>query len=99
MLDMQLHVNRKSHTFLQLHVKLLRVKRKKKASEMTVLEHMQSIAALGGRARAAKLSAEAQSAIGRKAGLVGGRARAQKLGAAKRRAIAQKAAKTRWGKK
>jgi hypothetical protein len=73
--------------------------KRKEASQITLQDHLESIAALGGRARAAKLSAEEQSAIGRKAGLVGGRARAQKLGAAKRRAIAQKAAKARWGNK
>jgi hypothetical protein len=52
-----------------------------------------------GKARAANLSPEELSAIGRKGGKVGGRARAEALTAAERRAIAQKAAAKRWGKK
>jgi hypothetical protein len=84
---------------LPLHVKLLRVKRKKPAAEMTVREHMQSIAALGGRARAKKLPAERQSEIGRNAGLASAKARAEKLSPARRREIARKAAAARWEKK
>jgi general stress protein YciG len=77
---------------------LVLVKRKK-ATEITLQEHMQSIAAMGGRARAAQLPPEQQSEIGRKAGLVGGAARAKKLSPAKRKAIAKKAAEARWAKK
>jgi len=66
---------------------------------MTVREHMQSIAALGGRARANKLSAERQSEIGRNAGLASAKARAEKLSPKTRREIARKAAAARWGKK
>jgi hypothetical protein len=88
-----------SSYILQWHVKLLIVRRKKNADEMTVKEHMQSIAALGGRARAAKLSAEEQSEIGRNAGLAGGRARAEKLSSKRRKEIAKKAAAARWAKK
>jgi hypothetical protein len=50
----------------------------------------------GGRARAAKLSAEERSAISSKAGQAGGPARAKALSAAKRREIARNAAKARW---
>jgi hypothetical protein len=49
--------------------------------------------------RAAVLSAERQSEIGRTAGLVGGHARAKALTPARRKAIAQKAAAARWAKK
>jgi len=65
---------------------------------MTVREHMQSIAALGGRARAKKLPAERQSEIGRNAGLASAKARAEKISPARRREIARKAAAARWGK-
>jgi general stress protein YciG len=75
------------------------MKRKKSAAEMTVREHMQSIAALGGRARAKKLPAERQSEIGRNAGLASAKARAEKLSPGRRREIARKAAAARWGKK
>jgi len=55
---------------------------------------------LGGKARAAKLSPEAQSEIGRKAGMVGGRRRAEILSDTRRQEIARRAAKARWkGKK
>jgi hypothetical protein len=51
---------------------------------------------LGGKARAKKLSAEAQSEIGRKAGLAGGKARAEALSEKRRSEIARKAAAVRW---
>jgi len=66
--------------------------------EITLREHLESIAAKGGRARAEKLSAAKKKAIAKKGGKVGGRARAQKLTAAERRAIGQKAAQARWKK-
>ena len=54
---------------------------------------------LGGKARADRLSAEEQSAIGRKAGKAGGKARARVLTKEQRQEIARKAAAARWGKK
>ena len=54
---------------------------------------------LGGKARAAKLSAEQQSEIGRVAGQVGGKRRAEVLSPERRKAIARKAAASRWGAK
>jgi hypothetical protein len=95
MLDMPLNAKETVKTFLPWHVKLFSVK-KTKASQITLQEHLQSIAALGGRARAEQLAPEQQSDIGRKAGLVGGVARAKKLSPAKRKAIAKKAAEARW---
>jgi hypothetical protein len=52
--------------------------------------------AKGGRARAARLSAEEISAISSKAGKAGGPARAKALSAAKRQEIARNAARARW---
>ena len=66
---------------------------------ITLAEHIQRIASLGGKARAENLSAEELSAIGRKAGLVGDAARAQSLSSKRRAEIAKKAAAARWGKK
>jgi hypothetical protein len=59
---------------------------------------MESIAAKGGQARAAKLSPKRKSAIGRKAGKVGGAARAAALTPDERSRIAKKAAAARWKK-
>ena len=42
-------------------------KKKRSADSITLQEHMESIAAAGGRARAAKLSPARKSAIGKKA--------------------------------
>jgi len=53
---------------------------------------------LGGTARAVKLSAAEQSAIGKKAGKVGGKARARALTKEQRQEIARKAAAARWRK-
>jgi general stress protein YciG len=72
---------------------------KKKASEITLAEHVARIGKLGGKARALNLSEEELSAIGRKGGEAGGAARAKKLTRAQRSAIAKKAAAARWGKK
>ena len=55
--------------------------------------------AKGGKARAANLTKEELSEIGRSGGLVGGKARAEKLTPAQRKKIAQIAAAKRWGKK
>ena len=71
-------------------------KRKKSADQITLQEHMESIAALGGKARAEKLSDARLSRIGRKAGKIGGKKRAQSLTPEKRAEIAKKAAAARW---
>jgi hypothetical protein len=49
--------------------------------------------------RAASLTPERRSEIGKMGGALGGRARAKKLPKAQRKAIAKKAAEARWGKK
>jgi hypothetical protein len=68
------------------------------AKEITLREHLESIAAKGGQARGEKLSLKRKQAIGRKGGKIGGKARAKKLTAAQRQEIARKAAAARWGK-
>ena len=55
-----------------------------------------SLGRLGGKARARVLSADEQSAIGRKAGIAGGKARAEALTKQQRVKIARKAAAARW---
>lgn len=60
---------------------------------------MESIAARGGDARAAKLSPTRKKAIAKKAGKAGGAARAASLSKSERSEIAKKAAAARWGKK
>jgi general stress protein YciG len=72
---------------------------KKDARSVTLQEHLESIAAQGGRARAEQLTPERQSEIGKKAGRVGGKARARALTREQRQEIARKAAVARWGKK
>ena len=73
---------------------------KKRAAEtITLQEHMESIAARGGEARAKKLSAARKSAIAKKGGKAGGKARAASLTQERRAEIARKAAAARWGKK
>jgi general stress protein YciG len=74
-------------------------KKKRSADTITLQEHMESIAAKGGEARAKKLSAARKSAIGRKGGKVGGKARAAAMTPEERSEIAKKAAAARWGKK
>lgn len=74
-------------------------KKKKSADSITLQEHMESIASLGGTARAAKLSSARKKAIAKKGGKAGGAARAKSLTKAERSAIAKKAAAARWGKK
>ena len=69
------------------------------ADTITLQEHMESIAAKGGAARARKLSAARKSAIAKKGGKIGGNARAAALSPEKRAEIARKAAAARWGKK
>jgi hypothetical protein len=71
----------------------MRVKREK---EITLREHMESIAARGGKARAKALTSGELSKIGRMGGEKGGKARAAALTPAKRKEIAQKAAAARW---
>jgi hypothetical protein len=60
---------------------------------------MESIAAKGGIARAAKLSVARKTAIAKKGGKAGGKARAAVLTREERADIARKAAAARWGKK
>jgi general stress protein YciG len=74
-------------------------KKRRDARSITLQEHLESIAAEGGRARAEKLPPERQSEIGKKAGRVGGKARARALTKEQRQSIARKAAAARWGKK
>lgn len=69
------------------------------ADQITLQEHMESISASGGKARAAKLSPKRKTAIGRKGGKLGGAARAASLTPEQRSEIAKKAAAARWGKK
>lgn len=59
-------------------------------------QHLIRIGAIGGHARAAKLSAEELSAIGRKAGLASAAGRLKKIPVRKRRQFARKAARVRW---
>jgi general stress protein YciG len=66
--------------------------------EITLREHMQSIAARGGKARAKALTAGELSKIGRKGGKKGGKARATALTPERRKEIAKKAAAKRWAK-
>jgi general stress protein YciG len=75
------------------------VKKKRAADTITLQEHMESIAAKGGDARARKLSTARKSAIAKKGGKVGGKARAAALRPERRAEIARKAAAARWGKK
>jgi len=55
-------------------------------------DHLESIAAAGGKARAEKLSPKRRAAISKKGGKVGGKARAAALTPEQRSAIARKAA-------
>ena len=73
-------------------------KKRKSADSITLQEHLESIAAQGGKARAEKLSPKRKSAIGRKAGKIGGKARAEALTKEQRSEIARKAAAARWKK-
>jgi general stress protein YciG len=68
------------------------------AKEITLREHLASIASKGGKARAEKLSVKRKQAIAKKAAKAGGNARAAALTPAKRKEIAQKAAAKRWAK-
>ena len=73
--------------------------RRKQTQGITLEEHLARIRSLGGKARAAALTSEQLSEIGRKAGQVGGKARAEKLSKRKRSEIARAGAAARWGKK
>jgi len=76
------------------------VKGKKRAAEAITLQaHLESIAAMGGEARAKKLSPARKTAIAKKGGKAGGKARAASLTKEQRTEIARKAAAARWGKK
>jgi hypothetical protein len=72
--------------------------RKKMAESITLADHLRSIAAKGGDARAASLSQEERQTIAMKGASAGGKARAKSLTAAQRKKIAKVAAKARWGK-
>ncbi len=72
---------------------------KKKKGDITLAEHIQTIAPLGGRARMAAMTDEQRSDFGRQGGLAGGEARAKALSPKKRSEIAKKAAAARWGNK
>ncbi len=65
---------------------------------LTVAELTSKAGKVGGRVRAAKLTAEERQDIARKGGNVGGRARAEKLSSKRRSEIARKAAAARWAK-
>jgi general stress protein YciG len=65
---------------------------------LTVAELTSKAGKVGGKARAAKLSAEERQDIARQGGNVGGRARADKLSSKRRSEIARKAATARWAK-
>jgi hypothetical protein len=65
---------------------------------LTVAELTSKAGKVGGKARAAKLSAEERQNIARQGGNVGGRARAEKLSSKRRSEIARKAAAARWAK-
>jgi hypothetical protein len=65
---------------------------------LTVAELTSKAGKIGGRVRAARLSAEERQNIARQGGEVGGRARAEKLTSKRRSEIARKAATARWAK-
>jgi hypothetical protein len=65
---------------------------------LTVAELTSQAGKVGGKVRAAKLSAEERQNIARQGGNVGGRARADKLSSKRRSEIARKAAAARWAK-
>jgi hypothetical protein len=73
--------------------------RKKTAEKITLADHLRSIAAKGGEARASSLTAEERRDIAAKGATAGGKARAKKLTAAQRKKIAKAAAKARWAAK
>jgi hypothetical protein len=66
---------------------------------LTVAELVSKAGKAGGRARAAKLSADERVAIARLGGRAGGKARAKKLSSKRRSEIARAAAEARWKKK
>jgi general stress protein YciG len=66
---------------------------------VTLKEHAQRIAPLGGRASMENRTAEERQEFARSGGQAGGAARAKKLSAKRRKEIAAKAAAARWGKK
>ena len=70
----------------------------KRNKPLTVAELTSRAGKIGGRARAAKLSAEERQNIAREGGKVGGPARAKKLSRKQRSDIARKAAAARWAK-
>jgi hypothetical protein len=66
---------------------------------ITLQEHANRIAPLGGKASMQKRTAKERTEFARSGGLVGGRARARTLTAQQRKEIARKAAAARWGNK
>jgi hypothetical protein len=73
--------------------------RKRMAESITLADHLRSIAAKGGDARAASLSPEERQSIAMKGAAAGGKARAKALTKKQRSDIAKAAAKARWAKK
>ena len=69
------------------------------AKEITLREHLASIASKGGTARGEKQSAKCKQAIAKKGGKTGGKAGAAALSPARRKQIAKKAAAKRWKNK
>lgn len=65
---------------------------------LTVAELTSKAGKVGGKVRAATLSAEERRDIARQGGKVGGRARADKLSSKRRSEIARQAAAARWAK-
>jgi len=63
---------------------------------LTVAELTSKAGKIGGKARAARLSAAERQDIARQGGQVGGLARAKKLSSKRRSEIARKAAAARW---
>jgi hypothetical protein len=74
-------------------------KRKKSAEEMTLAEHLRSIAVKGGKARMESMTDDQKRRMGRKGGLAGGNARSDALTPGQRSEIARKAAAARWEKR
>jgi hypothetical protein len=75
------------------------VKRRKSAEEMTLAEHLRSIAAKGGKARMESMTEEQRRLMARKGGVAGGEARKDALTIEQRSEIARKAATARWAKR
>ena len=69
-----------------------------KKGEITLSEHLRTIAAKGGHARISSMSKEAHLDMVQSGASIGGQARAKKLTKKQRSQIASDAAKARWAK-